>query len=428
MSDVTTQNLLSELAAIIGGENVSQAVGDRVDTLAAWRQQAVAVVAPGTAAEVSAAVRTAEVANLSLVPCGGGTHLHTGYPPRSDRPFLLLHTARLNRLQDYQPDDMTVTCEPGMTLAALQQALAAHRQFLPIDVPLPARTTLGGIVSTNASGFWRPAYGTPRDLLIGLRAVMTGGEGIKGGGKVVKNVAGYDVCKLFTGAWGTLGVLTELTFKVRPLPELQAVFAWDMPDLATAARIGLDLHHARLAATCLLATNESEGTPRLLLGLHGTAARVDWQAVEFGRRVAAAGISTPVRMLEEAETGALLDRQARLGTDTPLAARIACLPTDLPPLIQALAELPSCSLTAHCATGIVHLATEETDIALIDSVNALQPAQANFVWTRLDASLADREDIALWGEKPEAFFLQEAIKRSLDPRNTFSPGRFLGRI
>src|SRR5205085_10716071 len=140
-----------------------------------------------------------------------------------------------------------------------------RRQFVPLDAPLPERATLGGLVSTNAAGLWRPTYGTPRDLLIGLRVVMTRGESIKGGGRVVKNVAGYDVCKLFTGAWGTLGVLTELSFKVRPLPETVRTLAWEAPDLVTAAHIGLSLHHTRLAATFLLATNEREGCPELVL-------------------------------------------------------------------------------------------------------------------------------------------------------------------
>ena len=113
-------------------------------------------------------VRACEAAGASLVVAGGGTQLHTGYAPRQDKPYILLFTDRMNRILDYQPDDMTVTCEPGVTLDALAQTLAAHRQFLPLDVPLPASATVGGVVSTNQAGFRRLLYGTPRDLVIGV--------------------------------------------------------------------------------------------------------------------------------------------------------------------------------------------------------------------------------------------------------------------
>ncbi|HLV82001.1 MAG TPA: FAD-binding oxidoreductase, partial [Chthonomonadaceae bacterium] len=350
-------NLMAALEAAVGRENVRVgAVLPPGAATAHWEERALATVAPGSAEQVAGVVRAAEAAGAALIPFGGGTQLHTGYPPRPDRPFLLLHTARMSRLLDYQPDDMTVTCEPGMTLVALDKALEAHRQFLPLDPPLPDKATLGGLVSTNATGFWRPAYGAPRDLLIGLRAVMTGGEPVKGGGKVVKNVAGYDVCKLFTGAWGTLGILTELTFKVRPLPETERVLAWETPDLTTATCIALQMQAARLAATYLLATNEPQGRPRLVLGLQGTAARVEWQVLQFSRMAVEAGIGAPVVELTPDEIRDLRDRQARLAPDTAIAGRIACLPTALPDLMRALEAQPYCLLTAHCATGIISLA------------------------------------------------------------------------
>ena len=184
-------------------------------------------------------------------------------------------------------DDLTVTCEPGLTLAALQTALAAKNQELALDVPCPESATLGGIVSANGSGFQRGAYGSARDLLLGVRAVMAGGVAVAGGGRVVKNVAGYDVCKLFTGAWGTLGIITELTLKVRAKVLSKRVMAWETADVAAGAKLGLELHHAQLAPLFLLATNEYQNQPHLIIGMEGAIERVNWQAEEFKRRLAA---------------------------------------------------------------------------------------------------------------------------------------------
>ena len=170
-----------------------------------------AVVAPNETAVIAPIVKAAEQAGAAIVPLGGGTQRFVGAAPKSDRPYLLLRLNACDRILAYEPDDLTVTCEPGLTLAALQTELAAKNQRLALDIPCPESATLGGIVSTNGAGFQRGAYGAARDLLLGLRAVMAGGVEIAGGGRVVKNVAGYDVCKLFTGAWGTLGVVTEIT-------------------------------------------------------------------------------------------------------------------------------------------------------------------------------------------------------------------------
>ena len=167
--------------------------------------------------------------------------------------MILLSTLRLNRVLDYQPDDLTITCEAGVTPAHVEHILRQHGQTLALDGPMPQNSTLGGMAAaaTANAGIRRLAYGTPRDALIGMRAVMTGGIEVKGGGKVVKNVAGYDVCKLFTGSWGSIGVLTELTFKVSCLlPETRRRFRLAVsPDAAAAVSVGIQ------AASCEAGAN-----------------------------------------------------------------------------------------------------------------------------------------------------------------------------
>ncbi len=393
-----------------------------------WGRWPVFVVQPGSAAEVAAVVRAAEEFGSAVVPCGSGSRLFTGYPPAEDKPYIVVQTARMRRVIDYQPDDLTVTCDSGVTLEALQETLAAKQQFLPLDCPVPERTTLGGLVSTNSTGFSRPAYGTPRDLLIGLKAVMTSGVEIKGGGKVVKNVAGYDVCKLFTGAWGTLGILTELTFKVRPMNEAERTVAWDAPSVSMAAEIGLQLFHSKIRPAYVLATNEPEGRPALVTGLHGIAIRVLWQQEQLERLVKELGLHSAPIVLGEMETSYLRDVQARVHRGVRLAARISCLPTDVPSTVRNLELLPSLLMTAQCSVGAINVAAPSPDPALTLSLRSAAPANAQLLWTRIDPSLARPQKLSLWGETGQTTQLHRSLKQSLDPMRTFSPGRFVGGL
>ncbi|HLJ55466.1 MAG TPA: FAD-binding oxidoreductase [Chthonomonadaceae bacterium] len=393
-----------------------------------WGRWPACVVQPGTAAEVAEIVRAVEDAGVAIVPCGSGSRLLTGYPPSEKRAYVVVRMARMNRVIDYQPDDLTVTCEPGITLHEIQQALAARRQFLALDCPLAERTTLGGIVSSNSAGFSRPSYGTPRDLLIGVKAVMTGGVEVKGGGRVVKNVAGYDVCKLFTGAWGTLGILTELTFKVQPMNEAELVIAWQMPAVSAAAKLGLELARSETAPAYMLATNEPEGRIALVAGLQGVAARVLWQQEALAKQVRQRGIDALPLPLGEPETAYLRDVQARLHRDVRLSARITCLPTELPSVVSNLELLPGLRMTAQCAVGTLNVASPNPDHALTLSLRSAAPVGSHLLWTRIDPALARPQKLALWGEDRVGIALHRTLKQSLDPKGTFSPGRFLDGI
>lgn len=444
--------LLLELTTLVGAAYVRAPELSAATTLpASWTHRPLAIVMPGNVVEIAAVVRAVEAAGVSLVIIGGGTQLATGNPPRDDRPYLALSLQRLDKILDYQPDDMTITCEPGVTLALVQEQLALRRQFLPLDVALPDQATLGGIVAANQSGFWRLGYGTPRDLVIGIRAIMTDGTEIKGGGKVVKNVAGYDVCKLFTGSWGTVGIITEITFKVYPLPEGERVLRLNAPDIVTAARIGLAIHHAQLAPTSLIATNEFD-IACLLIRLQGPEDRMDWQTLEMGRWASEAGLSAP-EVVEVGLLWALLKRLGRLSLQTQgeniLAGRIACLPIDAALLVQKLQTIPGISLTVDCAMGILHFAIANTlygpledslkNISagtlsgedIIRVITAAVPTTANLLWTHINANFsesASMQNINRWGDTRETTTLLRALKQSLDPKGTFNPGRFVGGI
>ena len=174
-----------------------------------------AVVFPNTIEEMSSLLSAADRDGKAAVPWGGGTAMELGN--RALGCDLVISSSRLNRVLDYEPSDLTVVVEAGITLGTLQEELGENGQFLPLDPPLPDRATIGGILSANSSGPIRAQFGAARDMLIGIKVVNPNGDVTKGGGKVVKNVSGYDMNKLYTGALGTLGIIVEAAFKLAPL-------------------------------------------------------------------------------------------------------------------------------------------------------------------------------------------------------------------
>lgn len=395
-----------------------------------------AVVAPGSRAEAARVVDAARTRGWAVVPLGGGTQAAAGAQgaPAPRRLDLVLSTRRLDRVVDYQPDDMTVTLEPGVTLAALARLLAPRGQFLPLDPPLPARATVGGTVAAAAAGPWRAAYGTPRDWLIGCRVLGADGLEVRGGGQVVKNVAGYDLPKVYTGSWGTLGLLTELTFKVLPQPPARAWSRVTVADAAAAeallgAVMGSDLEPAALE---LLVEGKGAGLAWSLVFefLHFEEA-VAWQQEELERLAGTLGAGA-ARLSPDA--GAALSEALRDGrAAAPFAARIGTVSSLVAPLAEeaanclAAAGLPP-AVQAHAATGQVHvLGGAETPEAVAGTLRALAAARgATCTFPRLPAALVGRVDP--WGPVGPELRLMQGIKAALDPHGVFSPGCFVGGI
>jgi glycolate oxidase FAD binding subunit len=224
---------VSAWADLVGAAHVAAGTdADAVDgVIPAW------VVRPGSVAEVQACVRVAAADGAAVVASGLGAHLDVGARPR--RLDVLVRLDRLARVVDHEAADMTVTVEAGCPLATLAATLAAAGQWLPLDPPRPEATTVGGLLAANLSGPLRAAEGTARDLLIGIRTVGADGALVAGGGRVVKNVAGYDLPKLHVGALGTLAVVVEATFKVRPRPEREEAVVIACGGVGAAAETAL---------------------------------------------------------------------------------------------------------------------------------------------------------------------------------------------
>src|SRR5439155_5793876 len=192
-------------------------------------------VAPTSADELAAALKGANEAGRAVAPVGGGTQLDLGMPPT--RLDLVIETTGLNRVVEYEPADLTVTVEAGMRLAELQRILGEQGQFLALDPPAEEAATIGGLIATNASGPLRFSYGTARDLVIGTRVANPEGTLTHSGGRVVKNVAGYDLNKLYIGSLGTLAIVIELSFKLAPIPPASATVVGQFSDTASTSSV-----------------------------------------------------------------------------------------------------------------------------------------------------------------------------------------------
>jgi glycolate oxidase FAD binding subunit len=248
---------------------------------------------------------------------------------------------RLSRVMQYTPEDMVITAEAGITLAALQTQLARHRQWLPIDPPHPERITIADVINTNLSGARRFGFGTIRDHLIGITVVLADGTVIHSGGKVVKNVAGYDLAKLFIGAHGSLGIVTEATFKLRPLPEIEKFVEAPCASLESADQLIEAVIKSPVTPVVLDLHNSVSAVPfAVVLGFAGTREEVEWQlahAAELGFKQASS-----------------LDYAAKFWTEAnpgDLTHRLSVLPSKM---VEALRTLNNAPFLAHAGNGIIH--------------------------------------------------------------------------
>jgi glycolate oxidase FAD binding subunit len=403
-----------------------------------------AAVFPGTVEEIRTVLELASTEGVPVIPWGGGTASAVGTP--AARAGLVLSLRRLTRLIEHEPGDLTVTAEAGITVAALQAELGGRGQWLSLDPPEAERATLGGVIATNAAGPRRQLYGTARDLLIGVTIVTGEGAVVRGGGKVVKNVAGYDLPKLFVGSYGTLGVIVEATLKVRPRPEheqLMAVSFDRLKDMGAGTRAilasdliptTLDVLDAEASRALGLAA-----TPTLAVGFDGLAEQVAWQAEELRRVTAPIGGHGAISL--EAAMWARLATAARAAFPTPAAlVRLAVLPTAVTETMEHGASAARqrgllTAWTAHAGVGVLSAALfssrEQPDPAPIADVlgewRGIARAgggHAVIEW----APLPIKAQVPVWDDAGPAGRVMQRIKAQLDPRNVLNPGRFVAGI
>jgi glycolate oxidase FAD binding subunit len=407
-------------------------------------------LAPAEPAALAEAVRKAYADGTPLYPIGGGTSLDYGLPARQSGYGLSL--ARLGRVVDFPARDMTITVEAGIRMAALTEALAAQRQRLPIDVPQADRATLGGVIATNFSGPLRYGHGTIRDYVIGIAAVDGRGMEFKGGGRVVKNVAGYDFCKLLVGSLGTLGIITQVTLKVKPIPEATAIVACRLRDHHQAEQLLAALVASRTApaAVELLvgpawrdepALNRidadqgrgHDGGPfgHLVVVLEGTSAEVQWMAAALAEEWRAIGVASHLLPPEQAESLQRKLREFPVEGDAALVLKISVPASRTIEMVRLAIEVqPDCSIQAHAGNGVllVRLPTFPSGGLSRFWIGRLQPAAQSAGGSGVILSCSQAGELsrqAVWGRAADTAMLMEAVHRQFDPKNLLNPGRFV---
>ncbi|MBX7105454.1 MAG: FAD-binding oxidoreductase [Gemmataceae bacterium] len=363
-------------------------------------------------------------AGRAVYPVGGATGLDYGHSPT--KPGVRIDLTRLDRVIDYPFDDMTITVEAGMRWANLTAILAEHGQRLPVDVPHPDRATVGGAIAVDVSGPRRLGRGTFRDWIIGITVVNDRGEFCSAGGRVVKNVAGYDLGKLYTGSLGSFGFISRVTFKLQPIPPAQAWMAWPVPEQdvaktldvihSSATRpVAVDLLNARGARATGLDCADGEAAIAVLF--EDSIAAVDWQAEQVTRELAGA----PRRLAPErarAMEARLVSSPAVEGCDVSL------LVTTRPSAVaECFARTAGDGVWhAQAMSGIVRIGRSAAPAEWATHVaNVVGPAGGNVVVRRWPANVPDRP--AVWGRPTGGLAMMQAVKAQFDPRGLLNPGR-----
>lgn len=388
------------------------------------------IVEPASIEEICEIVRMCEADRIALAPIGAARSL-TGI--RRSPVALGISMARLARIVAYEPDDMTIVAESGITVGKLNAAMADARQRLPADPCGPGMTTLGSLIGAAHAGPLRLSEGTSRDLLIGVRFVGHGGNLVHGGGRVVKNVAGYDLMKLMGGAFGTLGIVTEATFKVRPIPSdycLAVVPYACAADTFAAACIlndSLPLSNLDILSPSLATSFNSTSQFLLLAGFSGNPLEIGDQAERIRDLVGARG------ELLSAD-GALRSYELLRDIDfhsAPLTAQIAVPPASLARVLEACGN--DIEFRAHAGSGVAQ-------IILADELSAEVAAKTVARWRevarsargslRLIAAAPAIRDSLEFFDTPNAgaLALMRRLKAAFDPAGIFNPGCFVGGI
>ena len=440
----------AELAAQLRTLGHLDATEAQLAPLAIDGQRPALALSPDSPDAVAAAVGLAAEHGAAVAPYGSGTKVDLGNPPQRYDVALRLHV--LDQVLEYEPADLTVTVQAGIRLSTVQRQLAAAGQFLALDPPHAAESTIGGILATNASGPSRLLYGSARDLVLGMRFATADGEVAKTGGKVVKNVVGYDLNKMHIGALGTLGVLLEVTFKVAPLPRQERTLWARFAGLAEAHGFCGRLYRSQLAPRAVELLDAAAARqcdmpgedPWLVLfhaaGSPATVARQVSDAEQWARADGATGCG---RLDDDAHADLWTAVRGLPGKSVPDGVRlkIATLPTEIVAVWEVLeraARSADATLTrlAHAGSGITYglfgaknghgldLAAAATIVTAAQSV--VLPSGGSVMVESCPVALKRHLDV--WGPTRDEFPIMQALKAQFDPQGLFNPGRFLGRL
>jgi glycolate oxidase FAD binding subunit len=368
------------------------------------------VLEPADRVELASIVRDLYGSGKTFAFVGGGTELELGNPPRA--LDAAIRTTALDRVVDYSPEDQTITVEAGMRVASLDAVLAKHGQMLPLEVGDRREATVGGAIATNAFGALRHRYGSIKDQIVGIEIVRPDGVTAHGGGKVVKNVAGFDIPKLMVGSLGTLGAITAATLRVFPSPErTESALVFTSPD---GAFLPACLDDPSLDPVAVVHYPAQRG---VVLTFAGLPAAVEQQLAHLEALAGASGVTLErlgadgLERCAAAEAAVRVRGAWRWTATLPRAAGRGALP--------AVAE----AVEVTYPTLGVTLASAGED-ALLDALCAARGSSV--VFRAMPQRFRGRIDA--WGEPPPSFSIMRALKANFDPKNLCNPGRFVGGL
>lgn len=419
---------VSDIQPVVG----AHAFDSALDAYAVDAIAPAAAVAPADLPQLQAVLAEAHEAGLAVIAIGRRSRLSLGNPPEAYD--IAVSTSRIDRVLAHEPADLTVTVEAGVPLAALQRRLAGHGQFLPLD-PLSPGATIGGVLATNAFGPMRHARGTARDWLIGLRVVHAGGSSTKSGGRVVKNVAGYDMHKLHIGALGTLGIIAEATFKLAPLPPVGMTVAVECRSARDAAAAALAAWDAGLSLQSL----ELLSPP----AAHSVLDASSWSLLAH----VAGGAAAVERSLREiralaAPTGARVDERPPSSWDAwrtsfapaTLSLRVGVQPAQVAQMVDILDRRligAAPMISATIAAGVIRVqlepARDARALSLVQSVREVVDRAGGSVVVEA-APLSVKRQIDVFGPLRPDVAIMRRLKQEFDPKRILAPGRFVGRL
>lgn len=428
-----------KLSAIVGGPNISPGL-PLINSLRPGLSPSPNLpppsqsltVTPGSIDEICEVLKLAGSEGWTVMPAGAGTWLGVGNPSATN---IILSTARLQRLIDHEPADLVASAEAGLALVCFNETLNRGGQCLPLDPPDDGRASLGGVVATGMSGAQGWGYGLPRTFVIGMKVVLADGKTRKAGGRVVKNVAGYDLCKLFTGSYGTLGVICELTFKLRPRPAKQTtvVTAGSLQSVFSAALsvyqaglfpVALELVSENLANSLELAASP-EGV-KLLIRFAGNEETVDYQIAKSLELIRQAGLrDIEIVDLDEPVWRSL--QRVPLKYDDALCYRMSLKPSRLLSALETVPRNADHELTwqAGVGDGRIRVMQNQESPANIQSAAALRAvAKGNGGSLVIEHAPPElKNQMEVWDDLSVPSVMNR-IKQQLDPAGMFSPDRF----
>ena len=397
------------------------------------------VVVPENQDEMARQMKHCFEQSQAVYPLGGETSLHYGLP--ATVPGLGLSTKSLNQIVDFPERDLTITVEAGIPMKTLSGTLAAAGLMLPLDVPQAASASLGAVIATNTNGPRRFGLGTVRDYVIGIQAINGKGQTFNGGGRVVKNVAGYDFCKLLTGSMGTLGIITQVTLKVKPIAEKTTTILATVP---AAADVEPAIEHMLVSGSTPVALEwlvgtlwedllgiKSSGSGFFAVKLAGTNEELAWSESQVLRELEEAGLCSG-HIIDQPQQDQLWAAVHEFpAKEVELMLQIKTVSSGVISVVQTCREIDEfCTIQATAGDGVVTVAFDKIpDTGVSGALIAqLAPIAARFhghVETFRNRSGSELTSGSVWGRLSAPQFLQERIKEQFDPRGLLNPGRFV---